>query len=321
MVTNIILLFVCVAVVALFAWLAKRAWGSHHRVLKWPALVLAVLLTLLATVLAVVGALGMYRVYRPYAVLPAQVKAAGTPDQVARGEHIASMMCAGCHAQNGKLPLSGGNNLSADSGLPLGDIYPPNITPGGTLQGLGDGDILRILRTGIDPSGRLTFMNFVNTRHLSDEDTQAVIAYLRQAPAVQTQTPPVQFSYLTMLFVGAGLIKPDVPDALQPVSAPPKAATKEYGEYVVNFMDCRSCHGPTLAGDAPPPAPKAPNLTLIVPQWTKNDFFTAIRTGVDRTGHQIQPPMPWKTIGLLDDVELEAVYNYLHNLAPITVTK
>jgi mono/diheme cytochrome c family protein len=217
--------------------------------------------------------------------------------------------------------LSGGNNLSADSGLPLGDIYPPNITPAGKIQGLSDGDIMRILRTGIEPGGRLTFMNFVNTRHLSDADAQAIIAYLRQAPSVSEQRPPVQFSFLTMLFVGAGLISPDVPSSIQPVTAPPKAPSQAYGEYVVNFMDCRSCHGPTLSGDAPPPAPKAPNLTLFMPNWTKDDFFQAMRTGVDKTGHQIQPPMPWKTIGLLDDVELQAVYEYLHNLPPIQVSK
>jgi mono/diheme cytochrome c family protein len=94
--------------------------------------------------------------------------------------------------------------------------------------------------------------------------------------------------------------------------------TKEYGEYVVNFMDCHGCHGPTLSGDAPPPAPPgAANLTVVVPQWSKEDFFTAIRTGVDKTGHQIQPPMPWKTIRQLDDVELGAIYEYLHGLTPI----
>jgi hypothetical protein len=71
-----------------------------------------------------------------------------------------------------------------------------------------------------------------------------------------------------------------------------------------------------LTGDAAPPAPPSPNLTLIVPNWSKEDFFQAIRTGVDKTGHQIQPPMPWKTIAKLEDVELAAMYEYLHALPP-----
>lgn len=98
--------------------------------------------------------------------------------------------------------------------------------------------------------------------------------------------------------------------------------TNEYGEYVVRFLDCRGCHGPTLSGDALPPAPPgASNLTVIVPNWSKQDFFQAMRTGVDVTGHQINPPMPWKQVGLLDDVELEALYEYLHGLTPIVAKK
>jgi mono/diheme cytochrome c family protein len=276
------------------------------------------LLTLLIGLIAILAAKGLYQLYAPYPAAPAQISVVGTPEQIARGEHIASVLCVSCHSQNGQLPLSGGNNLSADAGLPLGDIYPPNITPGGKIKDLTDNDIWRILRTGVEPSGRLTFMTAVDTRHLSDEDALAVIAYLRSAPTVQAQRPPATFSFLTALLAGAGLVKLDVPAAIQPVNAPPKAVTKEYGEYVANFMDCHSCHGPTLSGDAPPPSPPgAANLTVVVPQWSKDDFFTAIRTGVDKTGHQIQPPMPWKTIRELNDVELGALYEYLHGLTPI----
>lgn len=321
MVGNIITLLILIALVVLFAWLTKRAWGSKHKILKWPALVLSGLLTLLFALITVLGGKGTYDLYKPYTPAAAQITVAGTPEQVARGEHLASVLCAGCHTPDGKLPLRGGNNLSADSGLPLGDIYPPNITPGGKIKDLTDADIYRILRTGVEPGGRLTFMVAVDARHFSEQDTQAIIAYLRSAPTVQEQRPPVNFTMLTSLFVGAGLLKLDVPSVIQPVSDIPKAPTREYGQYVVNFMDCRSCHGPTLTGDAPPPAPKAPNLTFIVPNWSKEDFFTAIRTGVDKTGHQIQPPMPWKTIRLLDDVELAAVYEYLHNLPAVDAQK
>ncbi len=321
MVVNVVILLVLVALIVLFAWLAKRAWGSHHKILKWPLLVLSGLVTLLFLLITVVGAKGTYQIYAPYAVAPVSIDVKSTPDQLARGEHLATVLCAGCHTTNGQLPLSGGNNMSADAGLPLGDIYPSNITPGGNIKNLSDADILRIMRTGVEPGGRLTFMNFVNARHISDEDSQAIIAYLRTQPAVQEQTPPVNFSFLTALLAGAGLISPDVPTTVGTVTAPPKAETAAYGEYVVNYMDCRSCHGATLTGDAKPPLPAGPNLTLIVPQWSRDDFFKAIRTGVDKTGHQIQPPMPWKTIGQLDDTELGAVYQYLHGLAPVATKK
>jgi len=42
-----------------------------------------------------------------------------------------------------------------------------------------------------------------------------------------------------------------------------------------------------------------------------------MRTGVDPTGRQLSTLMPWKNIGKLDDVELAAMYEYLHSLTPI----
>jgi len=161
----------------------------------------------------------------------------------------------------------------------------------------------------------------VPASRLSDEDAQAVIAYLRRSPPVEKQTPPISISPLLAIFAGAGLVQIGAPSTIEPVSAPPKAINKEYGNYWVTLMDCRGCHGPALDGNAPPPSPPgAANLTVVMPQWSKDEFFKAMRTGVDSTGHQINPPMPWKTIGKLDDVELAALYEYLHALTP-TVKK
>ncbi|MCC7165537.1 MAG: c-type cytochrome [Anaerolineae bacterium] len=322
MIGNIITLVILVALVVLFAWLVTRAWRSKRWYIKWPGILVAGLLTLLFALVTLVLVKGLYDFSRSYPVARVNVAIAGTPEQIARGEHMATVLCATCHSQNGQLPLSGGNNLSADAGLPLGDLYAPNITPAGKIKELSDNDLYRILRTGVEPNGHLTFMGGVTARFMSDDDAQAVVAYLRQSTPVENQTPPISFSPLLTLFAGAGLISFNVPDVLQPINSPPKAANKEYGEYVVRFMDCRGCHGPTLSGDAPPPSPPgASNLTVVVPNWSKDDFFQAMRTGVDSTGHKISPPMPWKQIGLLDDVELDALYEYLHALTPITAQK
>ncbi len=322
MISSIITILILLAFVALFAWLVTRAWKSKRWYLKFPGVIFAGLFTLLFALITFAMVKGLYDLTRPYPVASVNVTIAGTPEQIARGQHLATVLCAGCHSQNGQLPLTGGNNLSDDSGLPLGDLYAPNITPAGKIKAFSDNDLYRILRTGIEPNGHASFMAGVTARYMSDEDAQAVIAYLRQSRAVERQTPPISYSPLLTLLGGVGLLGINVPDPLQPVTAPPKAATKEYGEYVVRFLDCRGCHGPTLSGDAKPPAPPgASNLTVIVPNWSKQDFFQAMRTGVDSTGHQISPPMPWKQIGLLDDVELEALYEYLHALTPIVVKK
>ncbi len=322
MLATIIALLILTALGVLFGWLTWRAWHAKRGFIKWLGVLLAGLLTLLFALFTVVLAKGLFDLVRPYPVAPVNVSIAGTPEQIARGEHLATVLCAACHSQNGQLPLSGGNNLSADSGLPLGDLYPPNITPAGKIKELSDNDLYRILRTGVEPNGHLTFMAGVTARFMSDEDAQAVVAYLRNSQPVEKPSPPVSFSPLLTLFVGAGLISINVPDPLQPITAPPKGPTKEYGEYVVRFGDCRGCHGPALDGKAPPPAPPgASNLTVVVPNWSKEEFFQAMRTGMDSTGHKISPPMPWKQIGMLDDVELTALYEYLHALTPIVAQK
>lgn len=319
MLGNLIVLIVLLALVVAFAWLTRRAWQVKRAWLRFPGVILFGLLTLVPVLVALVIGKGVYELYRPYPVQAVNVSIAGTPEQVARGQHLASVLCASCHTENGELPLSGGNNMSGETGLPLGDVYPSNITRGGKLKELSDADIYRIMRTGIEPSGRLTAMSFFASRYLSDEDSQSIIAYLRQGKATEDTRPPFNPSPVLAALVGLGFISPEAATApIQPVSAPPKAVTKEYGAYVLSFTDCKGCHGPTLSGDAPPPAPPgAANITLIVPKWSKDDFFKAMRTGVDPTGHQIQPPMPWKQVGQLDDVELAALYEYLHALTPV----
>jgi mono/diheme cytochrome c family protein len=318
MLANLLWLLGFVAVVVLLAWLTRRAWKSKRAWLKYPGTVLLGLLTLVVALVTLVIGKGMYDLYRPYPVAGVNITIARTPEEIARGEHLASVLCASCHSENGELPLSGGNNFSEEIGLPLGDVYPANITPGGKLKELSDADVYRILRTGIDRNGRLTAMSFFASRYLSDEDTSAIMAYLRTSKAVEGSRPSLNPSPLLAAFVALGFLKPEAAwSPIQPVSAPPKAATKEYGQYVLSFTDCKACHGPTLSGDAPPPAPPGPNLTLIVPQWSKDEFFRTMRTGIDPSGHQIQPPMPWQEVGRLDDVELAALYEYLHGLTPV----
>jgi mono/diheme cytochrome c family protein len=323
MLGNLIALLILIALVVLFGWLTYRAIRSKKLWVKIAGGVFGGLATLVCVAVTLVTSKGMIELYRPHPVAAVNVTIEGTPEQIARGEHLAEFLCASCHSQNGELPLSGGNSLSQDAGLPLGDVYAPNITPAGKIKDLSDADIFRILRTGVEPSGRLTAMGFFPVRHLSDEDAKAIIAYLRHSQPVQGERPPLNPSLLFLAFNGLGVFTAEAADSqISPVSAPPKAVTQEYGAYIANFGSCRDCHGPNLAGNAPPPAPPgATNLTVVMPQWSKADFFQAMRTGVDSTGHQISPPMPWKNIGKLDDVELEALYEYLHALTPIRASK
>ncbi len=287
------------------AWKAKRAW------VKWAGVVLAGLFTLVFALLTVFGAIGTYKLFRAYKVALPQVTIDGTPEQIARGEHLAEVLCASCHSLTGDLPLSGGKNLSDDAGLPLGDIYAPNITSAGDIKDMSDAELFRLLRTGVNEEGRATTMTVVlGPRALSDEDTLAVIAFLRQSASVQAETPKFKPSILMALFAGAGLISLDVPPTVSSVSAPPKAASAEYGQYVMALMDCQSCHGANLDGNVPPPYPPAPDIRPILSTLSDEQFFDLVQAKASAA--QPGEVMPWKFIARLDDVELKALYLYLH---------
>ena len=318
MLGNLVGLLVLIAFVVLFAWLARRAFRSKRGLIKWVGVVLAGLPTLLLGLLSVVAVIGLFKVYAPRGGPVPDITVEGTAAQIARGEHLAYAFCASCHSLNGELPLSGGEDVGKASPVPIGSLFPSNLTPGGRLKGWSDGEIFRAVREAVDRDGRsLLTMSALSTRNLSDDDLQAVIAYLRSQPAVANEIPENNPNLLFAIFLGAGLVPQPAP-VTGAIAAPPIGATADYGEYIVSYAGCRDCHGADLSGGRGGLTPAGPNLIAIMPKWTLDEFVTTMRTGVDPTGHRLDPiQMPWKSIGKLDDVELAALYEYLHGLTPI----
>jgi len=189
-----------------------------------------------------------------------------------------------------------------------------NLTPAGPLKDWTEDEIFRAVRDGIDKDGRtLSVMSTVRGRNLSDEDLLAVIAYLRNQPPVVNDTldPPDQPNLLAMVMLGAGMLPEGKPPIETVISAPPKGATAEYGEYLFSYDDCRECHGENLKGGVEGQlAPMGWNLELVK-AWTEEEFINTLRTGVDPNGYALSASMPWKNIGRMDDVELAAMYAYL----------
>jgi len=315
MLGNILGWLAIVVVAILLGWLTWRAWRIKNAILKWVAVVLSGLLTLvLVLVVGVIGR-GLYILYAPRNAPVPALAVAGMPEQIARGEHIAQFICADCHTLNGQLPLSGGRDVGKESPVPIGAIVSINLTPSGPLKDWSDGEIFRALREGVDRAGHpLIAMSAMSTRHLSDEDLQAVIAYLRSQPAVandaQTGDSP---NLLLAVFVGANLIPAPEP-VTGVVVAPPKGPTADYGKYIATFQGCSDCHGPDLnGGKSGGLTPVGPTLRVVA-GWTPEQFVVALRTGVDPSGHTLSDQMPWKSYAHMDDEELAAVYTYLRSL-------
>lgn len=317
MVGQIIQLLVVLALIGLFAWLATRAWRSRRGLVKWPGAVLSGLLSLLLLAVVVVAGFGFYRIHKTYDNPVSNVAVAGTPDQIAQGERLAHL-CQGCHSAAQSLPLSGGDE---NFGGPFGTLYSPNLTPAGRLSERTDGELLRAIREGISKDGHtLIVMPSRHLHHMSDEDAQALVAYLRSQPAVERDSPTTNLNLLGMLLIGAGLFPTSAQAPItQPVAAPPAGVTPAYGEYLTSFAGCSECHGDDLTGGSGGFVPAGPDLRAVSQRWSESEFVRTIQTGTDPSGHVLDPDeMPWKDFNeAFTEEQLRAIYAYLRNL-PVT---
>jgi mono/diheme cytochrome c family protein len=309
---NIIWLIGFAVVAGALGRLVWRAWHASNPILKWGGTAGSALLTIVFTLVTIVITLGAFQVYMPRGNDVIEASVAGTPEQIARGAHLAATTCAGCHTLDDELPLSGGKNILEDIPMPLGNMYPPNLTPAGSLSEWSDGELLRLIREGTNPDGHLSpVMSAMDFRFASDEDAHSIVAYLRSQPAVQNEIPNSSMTPLTLAFIALGMFPlKDLPEPGS-VASVPVGPTVEYGQYIANFLGCSGCHGEDLTGGAGGLSPKGPSLR-VVKGWSADQFIQTLRTGVNPTGRVLdEEEMPWKFISRLDDDELKGVYAYL----------
>ena len=286
-------------------------------------IMLKTLLVLVVLVLAALGVLygiGTARLQRrPTNPIPAF---AATSDSaaLARGRHIAEVICRDCHGMNSTLPLAGNDVNFGDvpDGPHLGELHATNLTPGGVLGRYSDGALARAIREGVAADGRVMLvMPSPQFHRLSDDDLRAIIAYLRSQPAVHRDLKPPRLNALGRVLLGAGVFDTSLqPPVTAPVAAVPADSTARYGEYLVGLLGCRDCHGKALRG---PPrtslAPRGPDLVTLLATHPHDRFALSLRAGVGADGHPLDPTkMPWPTYSTLTNVETEALYRYIGSL-------
>lgn len=308
---NIISLGTLVLLAGLLIWWSLRAAQFKNGFLKWLGAGFGLLAALAVSTTSILAAIGLVKANARTAPVP-MLEAAGTIDQIRRGQAIADSFCGTCHSLTG--PLTGGLDIGKDFPLPVGSFVSSNLTPAGRLKHWSDGEIFRAIRNGVDAEGQwLTIMSYTNAGRLSDADILSVIAYLRSLPAAgeESVVPADRFNLLGLIMLGAGLLPTGKPVSAGTVIAPPKAPTEAWGAYLLSYQDCRECHGAALTGGVPGQmAPLGPNLD-VVKQWQLKEFIATLRSGVDPGGHILGPQMPWQPIGKMDDVDLQAIYQYL----------
>lgn len=263
---------------------------------------------------------------------------------VERGRHLVTVVaqCSYCHG-----PDLAGREMADDPWI--GRLFASNLTrgKGGVGGRLSDSQWNAAVRHGIDPDGRsLLLMPSAQLARLSDRDLAAVVAYVRQAPAVDRVLPAKRAGWLTRWVVALGLAS-DLISAQQALessragasdataalgsgkaravgrsSGPDDVeATAAYGEYLVALGGCRVCHRADLAGGLHPLSlpgePVPPDLTRrgVIAGWTRRDFARAMREGRTPEGRILDREfMPWPAFAGLREVEVEAIWLYLRTL-------
>ena len=288
------------------------------------------------------------RANRTYDAPYPEIAASTDSSLIVRGEYLVygPAHCSYCHAPiselarlnaGEKVPLSGG----FDFVLPVGVLYAPNITTD-EETGIGaftDQELARSLRHGVKRNGQ-ALVDFMPFYDLSDSDLTAIISYLRTTAPVKNKRPENKWNFMGKAVLAAGLIKP-MGDAIVPPSPEPDS-TAAYGKYLSESVaNCKGCHtnrdmmtgayiGADYAGQAKfevidnrgqivkgkhfvtpnlTPDPETGRMAL----WNEELFITRFRAGEVIPG----TPMPWGPYSRMTDLELKALFKYLHSLEPV----
>ena len=247
--------------------------------------------------------------------------------------------CFMCHSEldwgrEGFPPRPGGEGAGQNP-FPE-ELFPwlvaPNISPD-PQTGTGrwtDDQFRRALRQGIGGDGRVLFpmMPYRLFHDMSDEDVEAVIAYLRSIPPVRREVPrsrlpePVKASLRPLPSPGR-------------VPSPDRSSPVKYGEYLTKISNCTGCHTPVDPTGAPLPGMawagglnlagpwgnvSSVNLTPDpsgIPHYTEDLFLKVIRHG-NPGGRPLNPIMPWGYFRKMTDEDLKAIFAYLKTLEPVS---
>lgn len=262
--------------------------------------------------------------------------AAQTP--VERGKYLVESIvgCGNCHTPQGpngpvmSRALSGGPPMIEGK---LFTAHPANITPD-PETGIGkysDAQLKVAIREGKRPDGSLIGppMPFSQYRGLADADLDAIVAYLRTVPPVKNAVPKSVYNIPLPPAWG--------PPISQPIAAPPRTDKVAYGAYLAGPIGhCVECHTPmgpdgrfqfdTMLGaggmkfDGPWGISVSKNITSDAEtglgQWSDAEIERAIRSGVDRHGRKLMPPMGYAYYARISADDMSALIAFLRALPP-----
>lgn len=281
------------------------------KVLKWTGIVVGILVVLAIIAVAGLSLSVSSRLNKTYQITPEAVAIPTDAASVAEGERLYVVYCSSCHGAD-----AGGTEFFNDPALAY--IPASNLThgEGGVGEAYSDADWVRATRHGANPQGKpLLVMPAKDLNYLSDEDLGQIIAFLKQVPPVDRQWPAYSTTLMGRVLIALGafgdVINVETIDHVKRPFTPAPGVTAEYGQYLVDTIGCRACHGPDLTGgkDPNPAAPPAPSLAPDgnLGSWDQQTFIAMIRVRKSEW-------MDFESLSHMTDDELSALWLYLSAL-------
>jgi len=301
----------------------------------------------LLTIVGLAGAGFAYLYFRHPDSRPASsIKVDMSRARVERGKYLFTVAdCDGCHSEHdwtrADAPVlrRASGQVIPEAGL---TVYVPNISTD-KETGIGDwtdGEKIRAIREGVGKDGRALFpmMPYQNLRHMSDDDVQALVAYMNTIPPVKNRMERTKLPFpASMMIKGA-------PEPVLELVAPPDRSNKMlWGEYLVTLGDCEVCHTQASRGQL--------NRAMLLAGGRKFEFksqFTVVsanitpdtdtgigswdfarfrdrvykhreiaQQGFPKIAPALATVMPWQNLATLPEEDLEAIFTYLKAQRPI----
>lgn len=274
--------------------------------------------------------------------VPQVAKIEVTPERVAHGKKIASMLCNNCHFNSATGKFTGREMTEVTE---FGKIVSRNITQDPEI-GIGkwsDAQLTYFIRTGINPfTGKYSPPYMPKLMHISDEDLNSIIAFLHSDdPLVQadkTEGPVSEPSFLTK-FLCLVAFKP-FPFPEKPIPNPDTTNQLEWGKYLALYqLECFACHSADFKkmnvfepekslgffgggnvmrndhGEMITTLNLTPDEETGIGKWTEEEFVKAVKFGIVPNGPALRNPMV--PFAQLTDEEAKAIYAYLRTVPKI----
>lgn len=249
-----------------------------------------------------------------------------------RGTYLmnAVVACGNCHTPKGPTGDIPGMELAGMSPMektPGFDANAPNITPDPDT-GIGkwtDEQIITAIREGKRPDGTIIGppMPIGLYRGMSDDDVKAIVAYLRQVPAVKNEIPKSVYRMP---------LPPSYGPPVGTVEAPSPDDKVAYGAYLAGpLAHCTECHSLTAKGPdfennlggggyefhGPWGVSVAANITPTgIGDKSDDELKTMISAGLRPDGAKMMPPMGYPYYANMKPADLDAIVAYLRTLPP-----